>query len=260
MSTRNVNEENMAEIMRMRQMTGIASLRNVMSLVTLIQRVIDRETYLPGMATFYGPSGFGKTTAATYAANVFDAVHIEVRSTWTKRTFCRVLIEEMGLPTGGIVDDMSQRIAKELKSTMRPLIIDECDNAVARGLIEVIRDIYEMSDAPVILIGEEHLPRKLERWERVHGRQLEWVAAEPAVIDDVHHLAPWYAGSIEIEDALAEQLLQESRHSIRRVCVNLSKVKEYARTAGLAGITKKQWMQSGQRFAAVKAPMPRGGL
>lgn len=42
-------------------------------------------------------------------------------------------------------------------------------------MVEIARDIYEGSGSPVILIGEEHLPKKLEQWEHVHGRMLDWV-------------------------------------------------------------------------------------
>lgn len=250
----------MAEISSMNNGGGIAALRNVMSMVTLVQRVADRGAMLPGMATFYGPSGFGKTTAATYAANVFNAVHIEVRSTWTRKTFTQVLCEELGLPGGRTVADMVTQIARELKGTLRPLFIDEADNAVERGFLEMVRDIYEMSDTAVILIGEENLPRKLARSERVHGRMLDWVAAQPAVIDDVYHLAPHYADDVEIEEALADQLLQDSRNSIRRVCVNLSELRELARETGADRLTRKDWTNSGRRFSSGIAPKPRGGL
>lgn len=247
----------MAEISSMNNGGGIAALRNVMAMVTLVQRVTDRDAMLPGMATFYGPSGFGKTTAATYAANVFNAVHIEVRSTWTKKTFAQVLCEELGLPGGRTVADMVTQIARELKGTLRPLFIDEADNAIDRGFLEMIRDIYEMSDTAVILIGEENLPRKLAKSERVHGRMLDWVAAQPAVIDDVFHLAPHYADGIEIEEGLAELLLQDSRNSIRRVCVNLGHLREYARETGAGRVTKRDWSQSGRRFSTGIAPKPR---
>ena len=60
---------------------GIALLRNVMSMVTLVQRVVDRRPNLPGMACYFGPSGYGKSSAATYAANVFDAYQVQIQST-----------------------------------------------------------------------------------------------------------------------------------------------------------------------------------
>lgn len=241
-----------------RHHNGIALLRNVMSMVTLVQRVIDRTPTLPGMAVYYGPSGYGKTTAATYAANMFDAYQIQVQSTWTKKTLCEAILQDLGIPPAKTVAGMVNQISKEIASTGRPLLIDEADHLVERGLVQLVKDIYEASEAAIILIGEEDLPRKLMQWERVHGRMLDWVPAEPAVIDDVHHLQPHYAAGVEIEDVLAEQMLHESHHSIRRVCVNLDLLRDYARTTGATRITKKEWATSGRRFFSGMAPKPRG--
>lgn len=54
-----------------RQFNSVAPLRNVVAMVQLVDRVISRAPTLPGMAVFYGPSGYGKSSAATYAMNTF---------------------------------------------------------------------------------------------------------------------------------------------------------------------------------------------
>lgn len=241
-----------------RHHNGIALLRNVMSMVTLVQRVVDRTPTLPGMAVYYGPSGYGKSTAATYAANTFNAYQVQVQSTWTKRTFCQAVLLDLGIEPAGQVADMVNQIAREIASTGRPLLIDEADYLVERNLVQLVRDIYEASEGAIILIGEEELPRKLMRWERVHGRMLDWIAAEPAVIDDVMHLEPNYLPGIEIDDALRAQLLDDSHHSIRRVCVNLDLLRDHAATMGVGRITRKDWQASGKRFFSGMAPKPRG--
>ena len=61
-----------------------APLRNVVAMVALIDRVMNRSHNLPGMATFYGPSGFGKTSAAIYTTIKFQAITVQVKSVWTK--------------------------------------------------------------------------------------------------------------------------------------------------------------------------------
>jgi DNA transposition AAA+ family ATPase len=241
-----------------RHHNGIALLRNVMSMVTLVQRVVDRTPTLPGMAVYYGHSGYGKSTAATYAANTFDAYYVELQSTWTKKTFCEAILKDLGIPPASQIADMVNQIAREIASTGRPLLIDEADYLVERGFVELVRDIYQASEGSIILIGEEKLPQKLMRWERVHGRMLDWVRAEQAVIDDVLALIPNYVPAAEIDLALAEQLLAESNHSIRRVCVNLDMLRHHAQTEGLTRISKRDWQASGKQFFTGLAPKPRG--
>ncbi|MFA8441568.1 MAG: AAA family ATPase, partial [Yoonia sp.] len=103
----------------------VAPLRNVAALVELIDRVQNRAFNLPGMATFYGPSGFGKTFSCIHATNKFQAVSVQVKSTWTKKKLCQDILTEMGLPHATTVSDMVDDISQYLAVHDRPLLIDE---------------------------------------------------------------------------------------------------------------------------------------
>jgi len=234
---------------------SVAPLRNVAALIALINRVKDRAYGLPGMACFYGFSGYGKSTAAIYATNRFDAVLVQCKSAWTKKNLCSAILTELGLPTKGNTADMVDRVSAALALRAMPLIIDEADHLVARRMIEIVRDIYEGSQVPVILIGEELLPQKLNEWERVHGRMLDWVAAQPSDMSDLQHLAPIYAPGVTIDAPLAAELLRRSHGSTRRVCVNLAQVHERAMIAGKSRMGLSDF-DAGGFFTGV-APTPR---
>lgn len=234
---------------------NVAPLRNVSALVELIDRVHKRGHGLPGMATFYGPSGYGKTTASVYAANRFSAAMVQVKSAWTAKKLCAAILSDLGLPAARTIADMIDDISDQLGKSGQVLIIDEADHLVARNMIEIVRDIYESAGSPVILIGEELLPQKLSKWERVHGRMLDWVAAQPADIADVGHLARIYCPGVEIEPDLRADLLKESNASIRRISVNLDRVREFALTKGLSKVSSKDWGKTG--FFTGHAPAPR---
>lgn len=237
---------------------SVAPLRNVASLVSLIERVNSRQPGLPGLATFYGYSGYGKTTAAVYAANKFNAILVQVKSCWTGKKLCQSILQELAIEPRGTIADMVDQIAQELTFTNRTLLIDEADYLVARKMIEIVRDIYESSHTTVILIGEEGLPQKLQRWERVHGRMIAWLPAQPACLADVEHLARIYCPDIKLDAAFKEHLLAASHHSIRRVCVNLGAVKELAMTKGISEIDLSVWGK--REFFAMAAPAPRRNL
>ena len=236
----------------------IQPLRNVAALVSLIDRVQNRSVGLPGMATFYGFSGFGKTTAAIYAANKFDTYQIQLKSCWTGRKFCKSILLEMGIKPEKTIADMVDQIAQELSYSQRPLLIDEADVLVKKNLIELARDIYESSNSPVILIGEENLPQNLQRWERVHGRMLDWVPALPACLDDVGHLAKIYCPTVELARDFQDHLLRAAQHSIRRVCNNLEKTREVATIEGITTMDLKAWGK--REFFPTAAPKPRREL
>lgn len=234
---------------------SVAPLRNVSALASLIDRVQNRSFGLDGLAVFYGPSGFGKTTAATWAANNFDAVHIEIQSVWTRKNVCEEILTELGIPPEKTISYMVKEICKELVATDRILMLDEADFLVKKGMIELVRDIYKGSGAAIILIGEENLPTGLQKWERVDGRILERVGALPACIDDVRHLAKMHCPGLSLNDDFSETILQASNHSLRRVVVNLNNVKEFALRKSITEITAKVW--GSRKFSACSAPVRR---
>jgi hypothetical protein len=194
------------------------------------------------MATFHGFSGFGKTYSATYAANIYRARYVEVGSSWTRKRFCEALLSEIGIAAPGqTIASMMDAIIEALALDDKPLIIDEFDYIAEKGMVEMVREIHDKSGAAIILIGEELLPAKLERWERFHNRILSWQAAEPADIADVGHLARLYCGEVDIAPELLERIGEASQGRVRRICVNLERVREAAKTCGTSAISLQEF-------------------
>lgn len=221
---------------------SIAPLRNVQLFSELVQRVVDRQRHLPGIATFHGPSGYGKTFSATFAANKFRAYYVEVGESWTKSKFCKAMLLELGLQPRGTIADMVDMIIGQLVVTDRPIIIDEFDHVVRRGYHETVREIHDKSGAPVVLIGEELLPQVLARGsERFHNRVLDWVPAVPADARDGAQLAKLYAPDTPIGADLVEMIVQKADGRTRRICVNLEKVRQTALSEGWEHIDLKTW-------------------
>lgn len=220
---------------------GVAPLTNLYILDVLVSAVIERADHLPGIVTFSGPSGFGKSMAAAYIAARRQIYYIEVRSTWTAKSFLAAILNTMGIKPASTVSDMADQVADELASSQRPIILDEFDNAVARNLVELVRDLYEQSKAPFILIGEEQLPQKLQKSERFHGRIMDWAQAEPANLEDARSLNRHYAKDIVVEDDLLMVLVEQARGSVRRIVTNLERITKFARAEQLQKISKADW-------------------
>lgn len=234
---------------------NVAPLRNVMALSALIDRVQTRHADLPGMACFYGPSGYGKSTAAVWNANATNAYIVECQSCWTKKYLATKIAQEIGLDPAKTTPEIVAQISEELVLSGRALIVDEADYLVESMLIKLIRDIYEGSRAAIILIGEERLPQKLTKWERIHGRMLDCVGAEPADLREVGLLAEIYCRGLEIDDELKAMILKASNASARRISVNLNMITEIARTKGLTRVTAGDWGKA--EFFTGSVPAPR---
>lgn len=223
------------------QVNTIAPLKNVALMMKVADRIVNRSEYLPGLASFAGPSGTGKSMSAAFVANKYKAFYVECKSCWTKRALLEAVLKQMGLPSKGPIYSLVEQISEHLAETGKMLIIDEVDHIVKRSAIEIIRDIYEGSQAPILLIGEENMPNELSRWERFHGRVLEWAYAQPADIQDARHLVSLYCRKVSVRDDLLKQVVKASEGSVRRICVNLARIAEIALGGGHDEMGMAEW-------------------
>lgn len=219
----------------------IAPLKNVGLCSRGLERAMNRQAHLPGIVVLYGPAGYGKSFAAAYTANKHRAHYVECRSTWTQKAVLSAIAREMDLVPASTTYALTDQISEHLALSERPLIIDEVDHIVKRQAVEIIRDIYEGSQAAILVIGEERLPEHLRKWERFHGRVLDFIAAQPADLDDARTLARFYCRKVKIADDLLAQVTKVAKGSIRRVCVNLAQIEEGAVSSGLKEISASQW-------------------
>lgn len=238
--------------------SGIANIRNIAQCYEAVSRTLQRNPLLPGISAFYGPSGFGKSTAANYVATKTNAFYVQVKSTYTKKAFAQALLREMSIPMPNTLSEMMELASAELAKTGRPLIIDEFDHLVHSSKVEMVRDLYESSQGTFLIIGEELLARKLEKWERFHGRVLNWVPALPSDLNDVMELSHIYAPSIEITQDVLEQLVSVVRGSTRRVSTNLEMLHENALELGVKQVSSKELnLILPHGFVTGESPKPR---
>ncbi len=235
---------------------GPIATANVAAFMMLATKLIERDPNVSGIGVFYGPSGYGKTYASIFAQNKTRALRVEVGDYWTKKTLLKAILAEAGQVGRGTIADMAEEVIHLLgDQPSRPLIIDEGDRVVDKGMIEMIRTLHDGSSAPVILIGEERLPVKMEPIERVHGRVLDWVAAQPADLDDAQQLAASICRGLTIADDLLAAIVDKSGGSARRIVTNLVKAGELARNRGTKSLDLAGW--GPEAYFVGRAPKPR---
>lgn len=231
----------MAEAKQPVNMGGKAPLANVGLTVSALQGAMTRPAHLPGIVVLYGPSGLGKSTAAAVAAMQLQAYYVQAKSSWTRKAVYQSILKVMGIVPAKTIYEMEDQVAAQLAASGRPLIVDECDHLVAKSSIEIVRDIYEASGAAILLIGEEHLPAGLARWERIHNRVLEWVPAQYATMTDARALRDLYCDRVAVEDDLLAKIHEVSKGVARRICVNLERAQQAALGLGKKSMSLAEW-------------------
>jgi len=217
---------------------SLAALKNVAACMGLVTRLQTRGPHLPGLGVFHGPSGYGKSYASIYAQNKTRAIRVEVGDSWTRASFLKAILREGGVqePRGTVANLAEQAIMILGEEPNRPLMIDEADRLVTKNMIELVRELHEHSQAPIVLIGEEQLPGKLIASERTHNRVLEWTAAQPCDLEDTRKLAAIFLGGLGVHDEFLDKVRRESDGRARRIVVNLSRIAEWARNKGCKSV------------------------
>lgn len=241
------------------QVNRPAPLKNVAAFSTLISKVVERPLHLPGLACFSGPSGLGKSRSAVYGANKYRAAYVECDQFTTAKSLLTMILRELGVerPKGTITDLIDQAVMVMASDVRKPVIVDEAHHIAAKRFVDVLRTLHDKSAAPVILIGEETLPKQLEQFERVHNRMLTWVQAVPCDAEDFVLLAKTVCPDVELAPDLVRAILEATRGNTRRIIVNIDAAEQKARQLGVHSLDLRGFGGTGA-LVGTKAPLPRG--
>lgn len=220
---------------------SIAPLTNVGLLASAVERAVNRPPQLPGMVVFYGPSGYGKSMAAAYAANLHRAYYVECRDSWSRKALLFAILRDMGITPCKTIYEMTEQVAEQLALSGRPLIVDDVQYIVDKSVAGILTDIYNASQGTLVLIGEERVPTGLKRFERIDNRVLDWVPAQPAGLSDARALARLYYPRLRVADELLQSIISAVRGCTRRLVVNLNRVASDAAAHGWEEVDMSLW-------------------
>ena len=237
------------------QPTGntLAMLKNVAACYTLVEKLRSRTAKQCGIGVFYGYPGLGKTEASIYVRGKVRGVLVEMGHGWTPKHLLETILQQCGVAASGSVPKLQDTLIRYLADEERPLIIDEADKLMEKQMIEHIRTIQGVARCPVLLIGEEKLPQKLQRWEHTHDRVLEFVSAQPCDLEDARALSALFC-PVELEDELLDKIRREAQGRPRRMMNTFAAVAEFARNAGLTSLSIETYEGP---FHTGAAPAPR---
>ena len=140
---------------------------------TAVDAVVDAGKGTSGFILAYGQAGRGKSVAADQYHYQRGGAYVRVWEGWTQAAFLQRLLFEIRNKNGDLpnlsANRCKQAIVDFLDKNRMPLFIDEADR-LAIGRIEDLRDILEMTGAPIILIGEEGIFGLLSERRRIWSR------------------------------------------------------------------------------------------
>lgn len=170
---------------------------NVMRFLTMMTE-LSLDKSVGRFAMMSSDAGLGKTWAAENWHCNNPSIYLLMQAVWASSPmgFLEALLKKLGHKINDLPRSQSRAFAMLLDALVedpRPIFLDEVD-LMPKKIIEIIRNLTDLTAAPVILIGEGGLPHLLMENARVWSRVVTQVRFEPLSESDVMLYAKKVAG------------------------------------------------------------------
>lgn len=222
----------------------IVPVSNVLRTSEACKALLTRHAGLPGMGLCYGPTGLGKTTAIAWLATRENGVYVRARRDFTPSSLLNAIGNELNIELKQSVACKVDAVVERLMQTGRPLFLDEADYIVGKGgdnrLSDTVRDLHDLSDVPVVLIGMAGIDKRIGAAKQLAGRIAQWVEFKPCSDADAQKLADELC-EVKVAPDLVKLLSERAGGSIRNVSVGLAKIEQFARKKNMQRVELADW-------------------
>ncbi|MCB1833160.1 MAG: ATP-binding protein [Geminicoccaceae bacterium] len=207
---------------------------NVKRMLAAYEQCLQRGASEASWVLVAGNAGHGKTRSGHWFADRQDAIHIRIKADVTPGWIKRELARELGYAKPPRSREaLFQACFDSLAKYPRPIVLDEVENALRRdiGVLEAIRDLSDLIEMPVVLIGREWVPERLKEHRQIWSRISGMATYTRMSLDDVTLLRETIC-EVEVDGALDDLLLEQSGGYIRELMNGLANIERIGRRRG----------------------------
>jgi len=200
---------------------------------TGITTVETRGASEASMMLVTAPAGYGKSQTVDQWAVANGAAYLRAKVEWTPRYFMTELAETLKLDSRGRAKDIFGRIAGVLGGQQIPLVVDEVEHCLRHGaeVLEAIRDLSDLTEVIVILVGMDQVQAKIARHAQISSRIAKVVEFGPASPEDVMEFCKQLS-EVDIAPDLVAEIHKQSGGRVREVMNAIATVEQTARRNG----------------------------
>lgn len=208
---------------------GFVQTENFKRLKEAEKLVARRGAREAGLVIVRGVYGIGKSELTERWAADSNYVFVRAKETWTKRALLDELADKMGLAKHGRNQEVQARIIGKMAVDMVPLIVDEADFLVrsTASLLEVLRDITDLTGTMCFLVGMEHFPLKVARYAHIASRVARVVEFEVLSLADVRATVTVKA-EVALDDEVIAQIHAQAKGRMRLVLNAIANLEQWA--------------------------------
>lgn len=231
----------------------MAITKNVVALQSAYNELLNRDSGIPGLGLLHGNTGHGKSTAVAWLVNKVNGIYVRAAATWTPSAMLGAIMSELGAEAlGNNSALMVKRITEQLAINNRLLVVDEADYLFSNlKMLETLRDIHDVSGAPVIIVGMEGIERRIVNRPQFRRRISQWVEFRSADLEDARTLTNDVC-EVEVEDDLLARLHEEAAGNVGLMVVGLSRIESLGRANGWKKLDSERW--GNRKFFVTSGP------
>lgn len=201
--------------------------------------VLEESTAPERMCFVWGMPGAGKTTATAFVVNRTHGVFVRAQRIWTITSMLGAIVEQLEGQPHRHKQPMFDYIVKRLTKSRRALFVDEADY-LNESMIEVLRDIHDLSGRPITLIGMDQVRRGLAQNDRFMRRITEEIKFLPLDFSDCKAVYEAVA-EVGIGDDLLAALNEQADGNIGLISNGIGMIEKIARSNGWKHVTLEMW-------------------
>lgn len=193
---------------------------NVQAFVSTARSLEKRVAGVPGLALVHGNRGLGKTRAAIWYSAQNGAVYLRAKSVWSPSWMLEELAVELGVVPAKRKKELFTAVENALKEHPRLVIFDEA-NVPPASCIDCIRDLHDLTEAPMLLIGHEGIVNRLKRMGPFFDRFLYITEFKALTAPDLQRFASTCL-DLPVEETALDEVVRATSGNFRKSVVLLT--------------------------------------
>ena len=211
---------------------------NVKNFIGLVENLTNKPKNIPKMGLVYGEPGLGKSQTALWLACKYDAIYLRATNLMTGRWLLEEIAKDMDEIPRYLTSDNFNLIVQKLKQKPQLIIVDEIDYLMNNlKTIEILRDIHDETDCPIIFVGMGLAHKKLERYKHLFDRFSEIVKFETFGVNDLSQIVSQLSEVTFTPDAV--ECIHSKFNRFRQIVQLINQMETFAKDNNLTEITKE---------------------
>lgn len=213
---------------------------NYHRMVGAVEALKERDPHLPGMGLVYGRWGLGKSAALDHFYGVSNIYYVRAEALLGPRDLLEAICDEFKIHPEYRTVARFRQVAKEMRRRREPLFIDEADYLFKRQIsLDVIRDLHDVTNVPIVLVGMEAALGKLERYGQFWSRILPAgiVLFKPLTPPEMIVITREWTG-LGLEPEAAEMMCHYTEGDFRLIVNFLSEVERACKVNNLDQVSQ----------------------